>query len=205
MSANTHPVTGPLAGHPGSQPGAALLDAVDYRFRLCGQGPQPLAVDGRQLGHGLPHRPIALTELSAILMHPSCSLAAQDAVWKLLVTQARTGGQRWVVGAVGVALPGLRHRAHLLSKLSSGDLHSALVEAYLQALRTVNINQSGIVNSLLNAAFSGARTALRDREPAAGKRTSHPAQRCHRPRTGTRTWSLPVPCASEYSPLMRPT
>ncbi|GIE93929.1 hypothetical protein [Paractinoplanes rishiriensis] len=167
MSANTRPVAGPLAEHPGSQPGAALLDAIDYRFRLRGEGPQPQAVDGSQLGHGLPRRPIALTELSAILMHPSCGTAAQDAAWRFLVTQARTGAQRWVVGAVGVALPGLRHRAHLLSKLSSGDLHAALVEAFLKALHKVDIDQPGIVNALLNAAFSGARAALRDQEPAA--------------------------------------
>ncbi|SBT54301.1 hypothetical protein [Micromonospora narathiwatensis] len=166
MSANTRPVAGPLAGHPGSRPGAALLGAIDYRFRLCGEGPQPQAVDGRQLGHGLPRRRIALTELSAILMHPSCGAAAQDAAWRLLVVRARTGEDRWVVGAIGVALPGLRHRAHLLSKLSSGDLHAALVEAFLKALNTVELDQPGIVNALLNAAFSGARAALRGQEPA---------------------------------------
>ncbi|RQX07071.1 hypothetical protein [Micromonospora inaquosa] len=167
MSANTRPVTGPLAGHPGSRPGAALLDAIDYRFQLRGEGPRPQAVDGRQLGHGLPRRRIALTELSAILMHPSCGTAAQDTAWRFLVTRARTGGELWVVGAVGVALPGLRHRAHLLSKLSSGDLHAALVEAFLKALNAVDIDQPGIVNALLNAAFSGARAALRGQEPAA--------------------------------------
>ncbi|MET7951363.1 hypothetical protein [Micromonospora sp. NPDC005324] len=167
MSANTRPIAGPLAGHPGARPDAALLDAIDYRFRLRGEGPQSQAVDGRQLGHGLPHRRIALTELSAILMHPSCGTAAQDAAWRFLVTRARTGGEPWVVGAVGVALPGLRHRAHLLSKLSSGDLHAALVEAFLKALHTIDIDQPGIVNALLNTAFSGARAALRSQEPAA--------------------------------------
>ncbi len=199
MSANTRPVAGPLAGHPGARPGAALLDAVDYRFRLSGEGPQPQAVDGRHLGHGLPRRRIALTELSAILMHPSCSAAAQDAAWRLLVTQARTGEDRWVVGAVGVALPGLRHRAHLLSKLSSGDLHAALVEAFLKALNTVDLDQPGIVHALLNTAFSGARAALRGQEPAAsggGGRTSRPARCCRPPRTGTRTWCWPARCVS---------
>ncbi|WP_328366669.1 hypothetical protein [Micromonospora zamorensis] len=167
MSANTRPAAGPLVGHPGSRPGAALLDAIDYRSRLCGEVPRPQAVDGRQLGHGLPRRAIALTELSAILMHPACGTAAQDAAWRSLIIRARAGGEAWVVGAVGVALPGLRHRAHLLSKLSSGDLHAALVEAFLKALNSVDIDQPGIVNALLNAAFSGARAALRGQEPAA--------------------------------------
>ncbi|MEU1808412.1 hypothetical protein [Micromonospora aurantiaca (nom. illeg.)] len=167
MSANTRPAAGQLAEHPGARPGAALLDAIEYRFRLCAEGPQPQAVDGRQLGHGLPNRRIPLPELAAILMHPSCGTAAQDAAWRFLVIQARTGAERWIVGVVGVALPGLRHRAHLLSKLSSGDLHAALVEAFLKALNKVDIDQPGIVNALLNAAFSGARAALREQEPAA--------------------------------------
>ncbi|WP_433615308.1 hypothetical protein ACQP2P_11190 [Dactylosporangium sp. CA-139114] len=167
MSANTRLAAGQLAEHPGARPGAPLLDAIEYRFRLAAEGPQPQAVDGRHLGHGLPQRRIALPELSAILMHPSCGAAAQDAVWRFLVAQARTGAERWIVGAVGVALPGLRHRAHLLAKLSSGDLHAALVEAFLKALHKVDIDQPGIVNALLNAAFSGARAALREQEPAA--------------------------------------
>ena len=59
-------------GRPAS---GTLLDEIDYRFRLLTAGPEPLAVDGRQLGHGLPRRPIPLPELSAILMHPSCDFA----------------------------------------------------------------------------------------------------------------------------------
>ena len=91
--------------------GGGLLDAIEYRFRLAHLGPAPLSVDGRQIGHGLPRRRIPLPELSAILMHPSCDFAARDIVWRLLVTKARTGDEKWVVGAVGVAIPGLRHAA----------------------------------------------------------------------------------------------
>jgi hypothetical protein len=63
-------------------------------------------VDGGQLGHGLPRRLIALPELAAILMHPSCGYAARDEVWRLLVARARTGDASWTVGAVGVACRG---------------------------------------------------------------------------------------------------
>src|SRR4051794_32585666 len=33
-----------------------LLDDIEFRFHLCGQGPHPLSLDGRRLGHGLPAR-----------------------------------------------------------------------------------------------------------------------------------------------------
>jgi predicted DNA-binding protein (UPF0251 family) len=144
-----------------------LLDQIDDRFRLRGQGPKPPSVDGRRLGHGLPRRAIALTELSAILMHPSCGFAARDAAWRLLVANARTGDKTWITGVVGVALPGLRYKAYLLALHHNGDVQSALVAEFLKALRTVDIDQPGMINALLSTAFSRARAALRDEQPAA--------------------------------------
>jgi hypothetical protein len=143
-----------------------LLDGIEYRFRLSGQGPQPLSVDGRQLGHGLPARLIALPELSSVLMHPSCGEAAKDAVWRLLVENARTGRKAWVVGAVGVALPGLRSRAYLLWLHSRGDVQAALVTEFVTALSTLDLTADKVIKRLLSAAFSQARMRLRAAEPA---------------------------------------
>lgn len=151
----------------GPRRGEMLLNKIEYRFRLMGEGPSPLSVDGRALGHGLPRRRIALPELSAILMHPSCGYAARDAAWRLLIRRARTGDPRWRAGAVGVALPGLRFKAYLLAKLSTGDVQAAVVEHFLRALNKVDIDRPGVVGNLLSAAFSGARKELRETEPAA--------------------------------------
>ncbi|GAA3781685.1 hypothetical protein GCM10022225_82630 [Plantactinospora mayteni] len=82
-----------------SRRGETLLNDIEYRFRLMGQGPSPLSVDGRSLGQGLPRRRIALPELSAILMHPSCGYTARDTAWRLLVQRARTGDPAWRTGA----------------------------------------------------------------------------------------------------------
>ena len=101
-------VTGALSDAPSDLASEELLDAIEYRFRLSGLGPRPLSVDGARIGQGLPTRLIPLPELASVLMHPSCGYAARDAVWRLLVANARSGDERWVVGAVGVALPGLR-------------------------------------------------------------------------------------------------
>lgn len=151
----------------GPRRGETLLNDIEYRFRLMGEGPSPLSVDGRKLGHGLPRRRIALPELSAILMHPACSYAARDEAWRLLVRRARTGDPKWRAGAVGVALPGLRFKAYLLAKLSGGDVQAAVVEHFLRALDKVDLGRPGVVGNLLSAAFSGARKELRETEPAA--------------------------------------
>jgi predicted DNA-binding protein (UPF0251 family) len=172
----TDPADLMLAAPLGDAAGADLLDAIEYRFRLCGQGPAPLSVDGRQVGHGLPPRLIPLSELSAVLLHPSCSYAARDAAWRHLVAQVRTGDEKWMVGAVGVALPGLRYKAYLLGLHSRGDVQAALVAEFVHALRTMPIDRPPILSGLLSAAFSAARAALRDQEPAtAGEGSLVPA------------------------------
>jgi hypothetical protein len=137
------------------------LDAIEHRFRLLCAGPEPMSVDGRRLGHGLPRRRIGLHELSAILMHPSCSLTARDEAWRLLVARARTGKECWRVGAVGVAMPGLRFRAYLLSRTCTGDIHAALVAEFLAQLASIDLSEPNVVNGLLDRAMSAARGALR--------------------------------------------
>ena len=146
--------------------GDVLFDEIEQRFRLLCAGPEPLAVDGTTVGHGLPRRLIPLSELAAILMHPSCSFAARDEVWRLLVARARTGDAGWTVGAVGVALPGLRRAAYRLRRGSAGDVQAALVTEFLVALQRVDIDQPRVISRLLSAAQTAARIALRVTEPA---------------------------------------
>lgn len=143
---------------------ASYLDHFEYRFRLRGEGPQPLSVDGRRLGHGLPRRAIPLTELSAILTHPSCDNDAKDAVWRLLIRKARTGSDAWVVGAVGVALPGLRKAAYRLWLLSAGDVEATLVDQFYRGMLRIDLQPPGVFARLRNLAFSKARGQLDKRD-----------------------------------------
>ena len=87
------------------------LNSADAAFRLLTQGPEPLSVDGRRIGGTLPPRRIPLDELKRLLLRPSAGIATRDAAWTVLVTRARCDGPSWVIGAVGVALPGLRRAA----------------------------------------------------------------------------------------------
>ena len=140
----------------GEQP----FDVAATAFRLLTTGPGPLSVDGAALGGGLPARPIALSELAAILMHPSCGYAASDRAWRLLIERARTDGPAWVVGAVGVALPGLRPAAYRLRGFS-GDVQAELLTAFVAALRGMKLAGPRVAQRLLSATFTAARAALR--------------------------------------------
>jgi hypothetical protein len=144
----------------GEQP----FDVAANSFRLLTVGPEPLSVDGAALGGGLPARRIALSELASILMHPSCGYTTSDRVWRLLIEQARTGGPAWVVGAAGVALPGLRQGAYRLRHYS-GDVQAELLTAFVAAMRTVKPGGAKVAQRLLSATFTAARAALHADEP----------------------------------------
>lgn len=158
----------------GEQP----FDVAATAFRLLTTGPGSLSVDGAALGGGLPARQIALSELASILMHPSCGYPTSDRVWRLLIERARTEGPAWVVGAAGVALPGLRQAAYRLRHYS-GDVQAELLTAFVAASRTVKPGGAKVAQRLLSATFIAARAALHADEPI---RTNAPV---HVPVTAT--------------------
>ena len=151
--------------------GDSPFDVAETSIRLLTTGPEPLAVDGAHLGHGLPRRRIPLHELAAVSMHPTCSYAASDAAWRLLVQRARTGGPAWVVGAVGVALPGLRAAERRLNRQHTGDVQAEVLAAFVGALQRVDVEPPRVAQRLCSATLVTARAALRDSEPTRAKVT----------------------------------
>ncbi|MBT8226734.1 MAG: hypothetical protein HKP61_05445 [Dactylosporangium sp.] len=146
--------------------GDAPLDVAETTFRLLTTGPEPLTVDGGALGHSLPRRPIVLRELASVLMHPSCGYLASDAAWRLLVDRARTAGPAWVIGAVGVALPGLRSASWRLNRTFTGDVQAELLAAFVTALTGVDTAEPRVAQRLCSTALVAARARLRAVEPA---------------------------------------
>ncbi|MFC6879656.1 MULTISPECIES: hypothetical protein [Actinomadura] len=133
-----------------------MLDVAETTFDLLTRGPAPLAVDGAVLGHGLPARRIALDELRAILLHPATSHEARDLVWKELIGRARREGASWVMGCVGIALPGLkaivRDRLRRLdTEPDAGTSHVAgeLLSAFYDALLRIDVERPKIAQRLL--------------------------------------------------------
>jgi hypothetical protein len=130
------------------------LDTLGRAFTLLTTGPDPLALDGRELP-GLPDRMIPLNRLKRVLLAPATRQATRDAAWRALVLAARGGKPAWVVGACGVALPGLRRTAGDIAKGYRGDtadLDAEILAACVAALHTVDIDRPGIANRLMWAA-----------------------------------------------------
>ncbi|MFI7640577.1 hypothetical protein [Nonomuraea sp. NPDC049400] len=118
------------------------LDVAERSFELLMCGPQPLSVDGGQLGHGLPARMIALDDLRAMLLHPSCSRTTRDHVWRHLIGQARTQRGEWMVATVVLAIPMLHRLTAALADRISVDreeLEAEVLACYMEAVCRVNL------------------------------------------------------------------
>jgi hypothetical protein len=145
------------------------LDVAETTFDLLMRGPSPMSVDGAVLGHGLPERPIELVELRAILLHPATTGETRDRVWRELVTRARRDGSSWVIGCVGVALPGLKavvrdQLARLDSDSAAGTSRVAgdLLAAFFQALLRVDLERPKIAQRLV---AQSAKSVVRSYRP----------------------------------------
>jgi hypothetical protein len=113
------------------------FDTLETCFRLLSTGPACHAVDGRQLGHGLPARRISLVELRALLQHPAATSDLQHAVLQELVRLATEQRGRWMVGVAGVLLPGLRRIAASVGSVdrqAAGQVEADLLELIRDAI-----------------------------------------------------------------------
>ncbi|GAA4224209.1 hypothetical protein GCM10022254_03180 [Actinomadura meridiana] len=142
------------------------LDVAERSFAALTRGPGALSVDGAALGHGLPARLIRLDELRAILLHPATAYQTRDLVWRELVTRARRDGSAWVVGCVGVALPGLKaavrdRLAHLDTGAKGGTANVAgdLLAAFFHALQRVDLDQPRIARRLVSQSVKAVERA----------------------------------------------
>lgn len=143
-------------------PPLSVLNEAENAFRLLSTGPEPLAVDGAVLGHGLPARLVPLRELRSVLLHPATSHAAREAAWRVLVRKAQEDGAVWVVGAVGVALPGLRNIAGQLATGYGGDVaevDAAVLAGFTERITTIDPDAGMLAARLVWAAQrAGAKT-----------------------------------------------
>lgn len=147
---------------------ASALATAEHAFALLVCEPAPLAVDARPIP-GLPDRLLPLDELRDLLLATTTAAGTSDAVWRHLAAQARTAGPAWVVGAVGVAVPGLTRIAARLSHGFAGqadDIESEILAGFLHALRSADLDAPRVWVRLCWAAWRCGYAARRVEETA---------------------------------------
>jgi hypothetical protein len=125
------------------------LDMLETTFRLLATGPHPLALDGRTVG--LRGGPIGLRDLRAMVFHPAASASVQRAVLVELVRRARQHRGAWVVGLVGVLLPGLAQPAGRTAGHAGGtpDLDTTMLAGVLEQLDTSDVRSEEVAEQLV--------------------------------------------------------
>ena len=139
------------------------FDTLETAFRLLATGPEPLSLDGRRVGHGLPARLIPLDELRRMLLHPSVPFAARDAAVAELVRRARRDGGAAMVGLAGVLLPGLRRLTTPLARACPGkaaDLEAAVLAGLVEAVAAFDETTKRPAASLVWAAVRAGHRLL---------------------------------------------
>jgi hypothetical protein len=146
-------------------------------FRALTTDPRPLALHAASLASGLPDRLVPLDELRALLLHPATGARARNKVWAELVRRARSGPAAWVVGLVGVAMPGLRRASATLSascRGDPGDLQIEILTGFLAAMRALDpddLDRVPLASRLCWAAWrAGQALACADASYAAARR-----------------------------------
>ena len=140
------------------------LDAVRSAFEWLVAGPYPVSVDGR-LFAGLPARRVPLSEVRDRLLRRRCPQTVRDAVWAHLVLLARSEGDAWTVGAVGVALPALTSIAATLSAKFAGDpsdIHAAVLSGFVAELDEIDLRRPRIMLRLRWAAYRAGHACVRE-------------------------------------------
>jgi hypothetical protein len=126
------------------------LEAVETTFRLLTTGPQPLALNGHTIG--LRKDSIALWDLRSLLFHPATGVGVQRATLVELVGRARRHRGAWMIGLVGVLLPGLRQQVTGVVEGRSGvraNSGGMVLVSLLEGLDDPEMSKEAAAESLL--------------------------------------------------------
>ena len=120
------------------------LDTVETTFRLLATGPQPLALNGHTIG--LRHASIGLWDLRSLLFHPATDVGVQRTALVELVGRARRRRGAWMIGLVGVLLPGLREQ---VTDVAGGRSGGMVLVSLLERLDDPDMSKEAAAESLL--------------------------------------------------------
>ncbi|MFI6132708.1 hypothetical protein [Micromonospora sp. NPDC051141] len=118
------------------------LHAAQVAFEALTGDPDPLTIDCDLVNPdgdlNVPAGVLPLTQVREWLLQRPRDVQARDAVWAELIRKARLDGPRWVIAAVGMAMPVLRRYTRQLAAGYGGDLddlEAEILAGFLAALR----------------------------------------------------------------------
>lgn len=143
--------------------GPSPFEVLERSFQLLCTGPRPLALNGRDFGPPLPGRPIALTELRGMILHPGTPLRCRQRVVGELVCRAVDRRGEWTVALAGVLLPRLSAEVAALCRArrqEAPDLQASVLAALLEDLASCDRDDPRVGDRLVWSATRRAKRRL---------------------------------------------
>lgn len=154
------------------------FDTLETAFEALCAEPRPLALEAGAVP-GLPRRSIPLTELRAILLHPSTRYRVRNAAIAVLLERARAEGGRWTVGLAGVLVFGLRRATSALCDVcpeKAADIEAEALAGLVEGIAKTHPHQSRRLAARLIWLARGRAKGLVAKELAqVGRPGRHPA------------------------------
>lgn len=105
----------------------------------------------------------SLNEAKTLMLARTTSPELRDEVWSALVISSRADSNEWKTVAVAMALPGLSNLARQFvrdyAETSYEDVCAEVVTAFLEALRTVDVERPGILTRMYWSTYRAVRRA----------------------------------------------
>ncbi len=139
------------------------FEALEQTFRLLVTKPQPLSLDLRGIGGGLPPGSMPLDQLKNRLLHPSVGFSARNEAVSRLVRLAQGGSSAYMVGLAGVLLPGLKRATAPLIEACPGlaaDLQAEVLAGLIEAVAEERLTGDRVFSRLIWASSRAARRLL---------------------------------------------
>ncbi|GAA3762122.1 RNA polymerase sigma factor [Salinactinospora qingdaonensis] len=103
--------------------------------------PDPLALPGREVDAGWADRDFGLVEVRELLMRRSTPQEVRDVVWRRVIATARVS-QAWMVGAIGLGMPGLKGVARRVARGLEADavdeVEAEVLAGFVATVRSIN-------------------------------------------------------------------
>ena len=119
--------------------GSSPFTILEQTFGLLSAEPYPLAIDGGQLGTGVPARQFPIGELRSIVVDPGASQDLKAAIIETVVSHLRQERATWVVVLGGLLLPAMRRLADQIppcrGQAPAGHIEAELLSRLLLATR----------------------------------------------------------------------
>lgn len=131
---------------------------IEEEFQALGRPPNALRIACAAFSAALPPGPLSPNELRETLLQKTTAFETRDEALAWVMGMAQTDGDRWMMAALGMLLPGLRSQTAYLTAWCpalAADVQAEVLDATVVAIVGLHPGQTRIAAGLVWAGYRG--------------------------------------------------